>query len=214
MSNNIRLRGAVRGGALRNDGGPANEVFLEQYWAHVVAHAGFVLDLPGASSNPGVREETEQYLEAVRRLVPSAHRIAQVDAELPPMVQRASAFIRDNLHRPVSATEIAEAAGSSLRAVQGAFKITLGITPMQYLLNARIEAAHAQLLADPTLSVGSLARRWGFSNHGRFSMRYREVYGESPTETRRRLESAGAIPSGASLSTPPAASAGASGSDR
>ncbi|SDQ83882.1 Helix-turn-helix domain-containing protein [Curtobacterium sp. UNCCL20] len=189
-----RPRGNERTAALGRELDPANEVFLEQYWAHVVAHARFVLDLPGTSSNPVVREATEQYLEAVRRLVPSAHRIAQVDAELPPMVQRASAFIRDNLHRPVSATEIAEAAGSSLRAVQGAFKITLGITPMQYLLNARIEAAHAQLLADPTLSVGSLARRWGFSNHGRFSMRYREVYGESPTETRRRLESAGALP--------------------
>jgi len=173
---------------------PANQVFLEQYWAHVVAHARFVLDLPGASANPGVREATEQYLEAARRLVPAAHRIAQVDAELPPMVQRASAFIRDNLHRPVTAVEIAEASGSSLRAVQGAFKITLGVTPMQYLLNARIEAAHAQLLADPALSVGALARRWGFSNHGRFSMRYREVYGESPNETRRRLEAAGALP--------------------
>ncbi|WP_139166475.1 helix-turn-helix transcriptional regulator [Curtobacterium sp. UNCCL20] len=194
MTDPGRPRGNERTAALGRELDPANEVFLEQYWAHVVAHARFVLDLPGTSSNPVVREATEQYLEAVRRLVPSAHRIAQVDAELPPMVQRASAFIRDNLHRPVSATEIAEAAGSSLRAVQGAFKITLGITPMQYLLNARIEAAHAQLLADPTLSVGSLARRWGFSNHGRFSMRYREVYGESPTETRRRLESAGALP--------------------
>jgi len=164
---------------------------LEQYWAHASAHVRFVLALPATPATTAIRSLATRYLEEVAALVPETHRVTLPDSDLPPMVQRAMAFIEANLHRRLSAAELAEAAGSSLRALQGAFTISVGTSPMRYVVDARIAAAHTQLLADPSVSIGTLARQWGFTNGGRFSARYREIYGENPAQTRRRLDGAG-----------------------
>jgi transcriptional regulator GlxA family with amidase domain len=36
------------------------------------------------------------------------------------------------------------------------------------------------------VTVARVAERWGFSNAGSFSVRYRERFGESPSQTLRR----------------------------
>ncbi|MBM4480658.1 helix-turn-helix domain-containing protein [Rhodococcus hoagii] len=41
----------------------------------------------------------------------------------------------------------------------------------------------------PDVTVTDVAASWGFYNLGRFSSLYREVYGESPSETLRRCRS-------------------------
>jgi AraC-like DNA-binding protein len=35
-------------------------------------------------------------------------------------------------------------------------------------------------------SVTAIASKWGFTQLGRFSVTYKEVYGESPSETMKR----------------------------
>ena len=53
----------------------------------------------------------------------------------------------------------------------------------------RLAAAHQDLLdADPAggASVAEIAHRWGFAHLARFAERYRQAYGEKPSETLRR----------------------------
>lgn len=106
----------------------------------------------------------------------------------PASVRRATAFLEDNCDRPISVSEVAEAAGTGTRALQAAFARHHGMSPMAYLRRVRLEQAHRALLAaDPGTgtTVEQVARRWGFANPGRFAAEYRAAYGRYPRETLR-----------------------------
>jgi AraC-like DNA-binding protein len=97
-------------------------------------------------------------------------------------------YVHERAAEPMSVSEIAGAAGLSVRATQEAFQRHLGLTPMQYLQHVRLDHVRRELLrADPTTTaVQSVARRWGFAHLGRFSAAYRGAYGEYPRNTLRR----------------------------
>jgi len=109
-----------------------------------------------------------------------------LDRAEPPAVRRAKRFIEENLGRNISAQDIASAARVSLRGLQSAFRRHAGESPTSYLRRARLDAAHADLLAAaPGTSVEQVARRWGFAHLGRFAHDYREAFGRLPSATLR-----------------------------
>jgi len=109
-------------------------------------------------------------------------------------VRKAQAWIDANLHEPVGVEEMAGAVGVGIRSLQFSFKRVLGCSPRAYLLRRRLEVARQQLLsAGEEASVTSVATTLGFFELGRFSARYRQHFGESPSATlarshRRRWE--------------------------
>ncbi len=120
------------------------------------------------------------WLDARRPVNESVHSTAAV--------RRAKAFIDDNRHLPIQVTDVAEVARMSVRGLQELFRRETGQTPTQYLLTARLEAAHRDLrAADPALgdTVGEIAQRWGFAQLPRFAAAYRQQYGEYPGQTLR-----------------------------
>jgi transcriptional regulator GlxA family with amidase domain len=75
-----------------------------------------------------------------------------------------------------------------LRALQYAFRRRYDTTPMGYLRRVRLERAHQQLqAADPAagVTVGQIARRWGWANQAKFAAAYRMQYGMPPSRTLR-----------------------------
>jgi AraC-like DNA-binding protein len=99
-------------------------------------------------------------------------------------VDRALDFIHADPGAAVTLQDIAQAAGVGIRALNRGFEKRLGTTPMRYLVRCRLERARAELL-DGAGSVTEIAYRWGFGNLGDFAGRYRELFGERPSETRR-----------------------------
>lgn len=102
---------------------------------------------------------------------------------------RAVRRVIEQLHadpaRPWSAGELAALAGTSVRRLQEAFRRAVDCTPMQYLTDVRLQRAHADLLADPALTVSDAAARWGFSSPSRLAAAHRRRYGQAPTQARR-----------------------------
>jgi AraC-like DNA-binding protein len=182
-----------RGDSIPTERDPASrpteaDVVLTQYWAHVTAHVQFILDTHPVGSSDDVRRIATRYLESAAKVVPSGLRRELDEHEAPRVVRRAVTYIQANLLERVTAVDIAAAAGTSPRALQLAFRRALDLTPMEYVRDARLAGAHAQLLVDSRTSVGQIALKWGFSNQGRFAAAYRERYGETPTQTRGRLD--------------------------
>lgn len=106
----------------------------------------------------------------------------------PATVRHAAAFIDSHAGQPVTAAEIAAAAGVTARALEYAFRRHYDTTPMGYLRRVRLERAHRQLLAaDPTTgaTVAEIARRWGWASPASFATAYRKQYGVSPSHTLR-----------------------------
>ena len=102
---------------------------------------------------------------------------------------RAVRRVIEQLHadpaRPWTAGELAALAGTSVRRLQEAFRRWVDCTPTQYLTDVRLQRAHADLLADPALTVSDAAARWGFSSPSRLAAAHRRRYGQAPTQARR-----------------------------
>ena len=100
-------------------------------------------------------------------------------------------YMHANLHQPLTVTEIAEAAGVSVRSLQAGFQQFQDATPVAYLRRLRLEAVHKELsLPANTLPVREVALKWGFTQMGRFAAQYRAVYQVHPSETVRRARGA------------------------
>jgi AraC family ethanolamine operon transcriptional activator len=103
---------------------------------------------------------------------------------------RAGALLRRSDDEHVSIARLSDATGESERQLERAFRATFGVSPMRYArlwkLHRVREALHAHVEAT---TVGAAALDLGFSDLGRFAADYRMVFGESPSETLRRVRS-------------------------
>jgi len=149
-----------------------------------------VLDPPETAGYPLVAADAARLLAATALAVFPNNALTDPTIEdrrdaHPATVRRAVAFIRDNAHRDISATDIAGAAQVTIRAVQLAFARHLGTTPRAYLLRVRLDCARQDLLAaDPARrTVAGVAYRWGFHSPSRFAVLYRQAYGVLPSHT-------------------------------
>lgn len=87
----------------------------------------------------------------------------------------------------IGVTDMARAVGLSVRQLQSVVHRRTGRTPTDLLREARLAAARERLAeADPaTTTVAAIAHRSGYAHLGRFSVQYRERFGESPSATLR-----------------------------
>lgn len=98
-------------------------------------------------------------------------------------LHRVLEYIAANLSRPVSLTEIATIADMSAYHFARLFKVSIGLSPHQYVLNQRIESAK-QLLLSGEDSVIDVALACGFNDPSSFSKTFRKATGVTPTQYR------------------------------
>jgi AraC-like DNA-binding protein len=103
------------------------------------------------------------------------------------IVKRFCELLEANPDRPMYMPEIMKAVGGSGRAMRNACQEYLGISPSQYLLLRRMNLARRALRqADRSIgTVTNIATEYGFWELGRFAVRYRALFGESPSATLR-----------------------------
>lgn len=108
----------------------------------------------------------------------------------PRHVARAYDYMVANAHEAITIEDLAAVTGVSARALHHGFRKFRGASPMVCLKAIRLQRARADLgQALPGEEVSTIARRWGFSNLGRFARDYRATFGEKPSQTlRRRLD--------------------------
>jgi AraC-like DNA-binding protein len=98
-------------------------------------------------------------------------------------------WIEAHLHEAITLGRLCEVAGVGGRCLQKTFLARRGSTPIQYVINRRLEAARRTLLeAVGAVEVTSVAMACGFTHMGRFSTMYRRRFGESPSTTVRRRD--------------------------
>jgi AraC-like DNA-binding protein len=94
-------------------------------------------------------------------------------------------FMEANADEAITPNELARVGHMSIRTLHASFQQVLQTTPMEYLRRIRMERVRAELInnSDPDLKITGLAARWGFYHPSRFAARYRDMYGELPSET-------------------------------
>ena len=104
----------------------------------------------------------------------------------PRIVKRVLDEIHDDPGRPWTASDMAEAAGVSIRRLQEGFRDYVGASPRECLTDIRLARIRQDLLRGADgFTVADVAMRWGLMHTGRFAAAYRRKYGESPSETLR-----------------------------
>ncbi|WP_428393994.1 helix-turn-helix transcriptional regulator [Lichenicoccus sp.] len=134
---------------------------------------------------------TDLLLYALLQALPHSYttRLARgaAGSPVPRTVRRAEDFIRARAGQPVAMHEVAQAAGCSVRALQLGFRRFRDTTPAAAMRRARLEAARQALAqSDAEATVGDVARRYGFTNPGRFASLYKAAFGAFPAEAMRR----------------------------
>lgn len=162
-----------------------------QQWRRTVAYLGDLLANPHASTQPLLLGNASRLLAAtLLTTFPNTALTGPTATDrhdaTSATVRRATAFIEEHAHTDISVADIAGAANVSIRAVQLAFRRHLDTTPLGHLRTVRLDRAHQELrTTDPRRgdTVTTIATRWGFYHHSRFTALYRRAYGISPRHT-------------------------------
>lgn len=94
-------------------------------------------------------------------------------------------YIRENYHEKIRLSDCARQLNLSYDYFQHKFKALTGLSPQQFLIRRRLEAAEA-LVRSGDGSCTEIAYRCGFSTSAQFSALFTREYGVSPLHYRKR----------------------------
>ncbi|WP_287677867.1 AraC family transcriptional regulator [Bacteroides sp.] len=98
-------------------------------------------------------------------------------------INKAQAWMQEELEEPLSIQEIAEKLGMSYSFFRKSFKEYAGISPSKYLQDIRLQRAR-ELLSTTDLTVKEIAYRLHFETPDYFSAQFRKKVGVSPSSFR------------------------------
>jgi len=102
-------------------------------------------------------------------------------------LRRAQDLMQARLGEEISLAELADSCGLSSRHFSRAFRQSTGLAPFQWLAARRLEAA-ADMIARTDLPIHEVARRCGYADHSHLSRTFRQRFGASPGEQRRKSD--------------------------
>ncbi len=142
-----------------------------------------------------LKEETERPLEGGRLLARSwlllivgllARRYGRNAGDSPQLEMRLGrvlSWIDQNSHQPICVGELAVRAAMSERTFLRRFREATGVSPVDYLLRARIRRAIELLDRRAVkLSISEVASRCGFEDSNYFARQFYNRFGKRPTE--------------------------------
>lgn len=143
----------------------------------------------GLAAMPTVQQELESALMTQVLLVAHSNLTRDLLRESP---ANADSMIRDvmehidlNPGANLTVAALSQLAGTSTRTLQTGFRRVAGMTPTEYVRNARLDRVRHDLMRGDDVSVSDVASRWHFVHLGRFAAHYRVRFGESPSTTFR-----------------------------
>lgn len=158
---------------------------LLEYAARSLTRAGPV------SADAALARHVEEMLcvELLRQWATAAGVRLEVGARTaaPGYVRRAEEIMEAEARDAPTIGEVAQRVGVSARTLSGGFRRFRGMSPRAFLAARRLEGLKADLETAPfDRTVSQIAADWGFANFGALAGRYRERFGELPSQTRAR----------------------------
>ncbi|MBJ7899906.1 MAG: helix-turn-helix domain-containing protein [Cyanobacteria bacterium RI_101] len=132
----------------------------------------------------------EDYLPLLIQSIPPSGKPKQ---KPPPFLRRSrivlevEAYLLNHLRHPITLQELCERFYVSKSPLTSGFQEMVGMSPLAYLKILRLHAIRRVLKsAPPKTKLASLMQEFGFWHAGRFSLDYKALFGESPSETLKK----------------------------
>jgi AraC family transcriptional regulator, arabinose operon regulatory protein len=104
----------------------------------------------------------------------------------PPSITAVIEYMRRNLHRTVTVTELSRIANVSVTQLFRLFKSNIGASPLLYFNTMKIKRA-AELLRHTLIPVKEIAFNLGYEEPAYFTNQFRKIMGVSPREYRKKI---------------------------
>jgi transcriptional regulator GlxA family with amidase domain len=96
------------------------------------------------------------------------------------------AWALEHLDQPITLADLAQHAGTSERTLTRHFSAETGLTPLQWLLRARVDTAR-DLLENDNLAIDRVAERCGLGSAANLRLHFRRLVGTTPTSYRNQF---------------------------
>ena len=153
---------------------------------------GKLRQLSQLQARPDVEFETRNLLSEIWLLI--LEEIKNADSSIfriPPKNQdrilTMMAFIQENFAEKLTLEEIADSAAVSTRECLRCFRAAIHQSPMEYLIEYRVQMAK-KLLDTTDLSITDIALRCGFNSNSYFTKLFHRSCGKTPNAYRKELE--------------------------
>jgi AraC-like DNA-binding protein len=109
---------------------------------------------------------------------------------LPHYIRDGRALLQRHINATYTIADMVEDLQLSKRTIQHGFKHYLGFTPKEYQQYIRLNGIRNTILnvKDPHTSLSEIAARYNYYHLGYFSTEYKKFFGESPSETLRKVQ--------------------------
>lgn len=94
-------------------------------------------------------------------------------------------YIKQNLERKITVSDIAKTANMSISQLERIFKSVLNLSPLQMIQKLRLELA-LSLLRESDKPIIEIAMLCGYADHSAFSRQFKKLTGYSPQVFRRK----------------------------
>lgn len=101
-----------------------------------------------------------------------------------PVIRKAVNYICSNLQQDLDLNTLAQELGFSATYVLHKFKKEVGLSPMQYINQKRMQRAKRLLLSSQS-AVQEISRQVGISDPNYFAKQFKKAYGQTPREFRK-----------------------------
>lgn len=106
-------------------------------------------------------------------------------------LERIEQHLHANINERLTIGGMARVAGCSVRSLQALMVEQTGMGPAEFVRRHRLLRARSLLQQrDLQCAIAQVAQQSGFSHFGHFTSNYRRLFGETPSETRRRSQTA------------------------
>lgn len=96
------------------------------------------------------------------------------------------AYVHDHFSESILVEDLAGKAGLSTSHFAHLFKQTIGMSPMQFVMDYRLERAKRRL-SEKTTPLLDIALSCGFSDQAHFTRSFKQLHGEIPSSYRQRI---------------------------
>jgi AraC-like DNA-binding protein len=121
------------------------------------------------------------------RMLASAGYLPDPSGYMSAGMNKALAYLRDNLTRAFNEVDLATIAGQSTSAFSRAFRQHTGMSLVQYVKRLRINLACQILMSDEQASITSICYEVGYNNLSNFNRQFLAEKGMTPSRFRRLL---------------------------
>lgn len=96
---------------------------------------------------------------------------------------KAVSIMEENIETPISLDELVHMVGSCRRQLERLFIRHVGVTPLKFYVNLRLERAYS-LLTQTSIAITEVAIACGFNSSSHFTRSYKKKYGITPFSSR------------------------------